>query len=784
MRLFIGFLLFCTLTVHAQEKPFKTGLVLSGGGAKGAAHTGLLQLIDSLEIQVDYITGTSMGSIVGAMYSLGYSGDSITNILSNIDWKYLLSNDIPMQRIHINEKDENRNMIIGLPVEKIRPKLPKFVIDGQYLSEMLCNYLFSARNISNFHQLPIPFECIATDIVTGESVILKEGSLATAVRASMAIPAFFSPVYINDHTLIDGGLTRNFPVEEAKSMGAEVVIGSYTGFRKLAEEEISDITNTIIQLFALSAVEDAKKQMQHVDVLLDLTDAMKKFGSQSFGNYKEIIEIGKTEARKLLPQLIELKKRQQAAGIEYKRHIIQPRHMTIKDITVSDIYGNPFSAQKQDAVLAIIDKDDKQKLDSLPYLNKKIDQLFSHQFYNKVQYSFTPNEDGTKNLNLFLSSTDPTLQIAVHYDTYESAGIVLRYKKNNFWLDNSRLMIEADLSQYGKNRISYLKYLNWKMNTWVRLEYYDHKQKYHNLNFRKISELNHFTVTSLHYIRQSGKLTAGYSPTINSSISASFEVVSNMLEKNSGMLPSIFYRQDSTSGLLYNHEFINTFFTYNHNSLNSDLFPISGNKLNLSLGFLFNNSFSLTQPHDGDLIGREYHQLLNPANYSTNNYNSPVLQFSIHEYKVIPLSSRVSLHGRLFYGLNFRKRENTFSLVKNSEYMVLSNKFNLGGYSNYRYEGQIPFAGLRVKEFSTNNLAAVSLSLQWRVWKKLYITPAISVATGMDHINPFHADNKKYTILGAGLSFDYLTPIGPIKLSYSINSEKIPHSFLSLGYQF
>lgn len=271
-KIILFFLFFNTLHIQSQEQPFKTGLALSGGGAKGLSHIGLLQLIDSLEIQVDYITGTSMGSIVGAMYSVGFSGDSIQKAVSSIDWKYLLSNEMPMRRIHINEKDENRNMIVSLPIRKWRPQLPKFAIEGQYLSEVLSSYFFSVRNTHDFHRLPIPFQCVASDMVSGESVVLKSGSLARAVRASMAIPAVFSPVYIDDYVLYDGGLTRNFPVEEAKNMGADVVIGSYTGFRKLTQDEITNVTTTIMQSFALSALKDAEKQMALTDILLDLTD--------------------------------------------------------------------------------------------------------------------------------------------------------------------------------------------------------------------------------------------------------------------------------------------------------------------------------------------------------------------------------------------------------------------------------------------------------------------------------------------------------------------------------
>ena len=719
------------------------------------------------------------------MYSVGYSGDSIAHALSSVDWSLLLSNDIPMRRIHINEKDENRNSIITLPVRRIRPTLPRSVIEGQYLSEMLNTYFYPTRNVFDFHQLPIPFECVAADIVTGETVVIKSGSLVQAVRASMAIPAVFSPVYLDRHVLVDGGLTRNFPVEEVKNMDADVVIGSYTGFRIMSEEEIGNVTGTLSQSLALLAIEDAKKQMEFTDILLDLGDGLKKFGAQSFIDSEKIIEVGRHEARKLLPQLLEIKQKQQAAGIGYKRKSVQPKEMKIEKITVSDIQGKPFSDEKMHAVIGIIKDEHNQLPDSLPYLNKAVRELYSHQFYSKVQYIFSPNPDGTKNLNLLLRTVEPVLQMALHYDSYESAGIVFRYKRNNLWLNNSRFIMETDLSQYGKTNISYLKYLNPKLNIWFQVSVKDHKQKYNNLNFRKISELKHFTVSSVqNNISQLG-LTAGYSPSTCSAITLSVDFISNQLKKNSGMLPTIFNREDSASGsLLYKHDYVNAFLAYNQNTLDRHLFPTSGNKLTVKAGVFFNQSFSLIQPYDGDLLGKEYYELLNPTSYHTDNYKNPVLQFSIHEYKVLPVSRRISIHGRLFYGLNFRLKNKAFSLINNSEYMFLANKFDLGGYNNYRYENQIPFVGLQVKEFSANNLAAASLSLQCNVWKQLFITPTLSAAAAMDKFHPFYSDVEDNILFGAGVDFDYMTRIGPIKLSYSINSEIIPYSFFSLGYQF
>lgn len=373
------------------------------------------------------------------------------------------------------------------------------------------------------------------------------------------------------------------------------------------------------------------------------------------------------------------------------------RKMEIAHIAVDDIYGKPLPAQQQQAVLSVIGPD-KDKLDTLNYLNKKVEELFSHQFYNKIEYAFVPNGDGTKNLNLFLRPTEPSLQLALHYDTNEFAGIIFRYKRNNLWLNNSRFSADADFSQYNKLNLSYLKYLNPLLNVWLKAEYGNYTQKYNNLDFRKISELEHFSVTSMQHVMERVKLSAGYSPSISSSITASVEYNLSRLEKNSGKLVTIFNKGDSASGsLMYLHNYFNASVAFNHNTLNTDLYPTSGNRLKLKAGLFFGNVYSQYKPAAGDVMGEKFYDLLNPKSYGTENSAQPVLQLSAQEFFAFPLSNKLALQGRLFYGLNFRKKDNNLVLVRESEFLYLANKFNLGGYNNFRYDEQIPFAGLLLK---------------------------------------------------------------------------------------
>jgi NTE family protein len=188
-------------TSLAQTARPKIGLVLSGGGAKGIAHVRVLQVLDSLGIVPDYIAGTSMGSVVGGLYAAGYTGHQIDSITKATPWDRMFSNSLTFDEINIEEKDEFGRYIYELPLKRLTPQFPLGVVEGQQIEELLASLFFPVNTITDFNKLPTPFLCVAADIIKGEPVILRKGSIAAAVRASMSIPTVFSPVRIDGRLL-------------------------------------------------------------------------------------------------------------------------------------------------------------------------------------------------------------------------------------------------------------------------------------------------------------------------------------------------------------------------------------------------------------------------------------------------------------------------------------------------------------------------------------------------------------------------------------------------------
>jgi len=279
----------------------KIGLTLSGGGAKGLAHIGILKAIDSAGLSIDYITGTSMGSIIGALYASGYSADSIEKIARKIDWDLMLSNQSSLRNIIMEEKDEYGRYDLELPWVNHFFRLNTGVLEGQELWLKLSELLFPVHQIKDFNQLPIPFRCVATDLSTGEAVVLDSGELVSAIRASMAIPSVFTAVDYNGRRLVDGGVVRNFPVRDVREMGAQIVIGSNVSQGLLAAKKVNNALQVLLQVAFFREAEDTKLEVPLCDIYVQTP--LDKYSMGSFSSANEIIEAGKEEGRKLYPRL-------------------------------------------------------------------------------------------------------------------------------------------------------------------------------------------------------------------------------------------------------------------------------------------------------------------------------------------------------------------------------------------------------------------------------------------------------------------------------------------------
>ncbi len=299
------FICFASNSNSAIERP-KIGLVLGGGGAKGFAHIGTLKLIDSLNIPIDYIVGTSIGGIAGGLYSIGYSGDDLEKLVHETDWEEIFSDTPERQLLPYFVRKESGRYQLTFGLRGFKPMPPRGLINGQKISLLLSSLTFPYENVEDFDHLPIPFRPVAVDLVTGNEVILRSGSLAKALRATMAIPTVFSPVDWGDSLLVDGGLLNNLPVDVIKEMGADIVIAVDLSSPLKSRQELGSAIEILEQTISIYDREKWTRNVRQADIFLHPDLALFTAADFAEEEIDQILAAGECEARAHLDEFIEL----------------------------------------------------------------------------------------------------------------------------------------------------------------------------------------------------------------------------------------------------------------------------------------------------------------------------------------------------------------------------------------------------------------------------------------------------------------------------------------------
>ena len=291
---------------EVTDRP-KIGLVLGGGGARGYAHVGVIKKLEELRIPYDYITGTSMGSIVGGFLATGMESDELARVVREADWGDLFKDKTDREDLPFRRKTDDDLGLYGpkLGIGKDSSLLPKGVVSGQKVIFMFESVTSQRVNTKDFNQLPIPYRAIATDILTGELVIMDSGELSMAMRASMAVPGVFDPVRQGDALLVDGGLVRNLPIDIARDMGADVVIAVDVGTKLAGKDEINSALAIVYQMSGLLTVSNTNIQIETLgenDVLIT-PDIGDKISSADFDKLEQAIPLGYAATEAMQDQL-------------------------------------------------------------------------------------------------------------------------------------------------------------------------------------------------------------------------------------------------------------------------------------------------------------------------------------------------------------------------------------------------------------------------------------------------------------------------------------------------
>ena len=381
----------------------RIGLVLSGGGARGAAHIGVLKVLEENHVPIDAIAGTSMGAVVGGLYASGLSAADIERVMTSVDWEDAFRDRPARKDLNFRRKLEDQNFLVKFPLglKGRKFRLPRGLVQGQKLNQILRSLTLPVAQVQDFDHLAIPFRAIATDIVTGDRVVLDHGDLTTAMRASLSAPGVFAPVEIDGRLLVDGGLSSNLPVDVAREMGVDVLIVVDCGFPLLERnklESVATVTQQMLAILIRHNANDQRRTLTDRDVIID--PALGDFSSLDFTEHDRAMRIGEQAARGAEARLAALSMPQE----QFQRLVDARASLRSSPPRIDFLEIEPGAKRYEGAIQAVFG-DQVGKTADPTMLGKRVDELYGQGNleildYRVVQAAAGPDGDPSYGLSL------------------------------------------------------------------------------------------------------------------------------------------------------------------------------------------------------------------------------------------------------------------------------------------------------------------------------------------------------------------------------------------------
>ena len=760
----------------------KVGLVLSGGGARGAAHIGVIKYIEEMGIPVDYVAGTSMGSIIGGLYSLGYSSDEILDIINSVDWDRLISNDVDRKKISYAKKVEKSTQFLNVSFafntdqediksKSFRNSLPKGIVSGANVINLLNSLSIGYSDSLSFQDLPIPFICIATDMLSGNAVVFDKGEITKSIRASMAIPIFFDPIKIGNSVYVDGGLVNNFPAQQCRDMGADYVIGvSVSSGLEDNVENLSSILSQVSQLQQILTDKNFNSYSNDCDVFINPTISgvgMLSFDTESvskvtrsgyeaakgkgvdFSELKEKIFSGNVvndapaSAKKRAQSI--LKEKVMIGNIEFNGIDKSIKKWMLRKCSVKPGY--------------FVNKDDIDDAVALYYGTGK---------YSSITYTLHNDPEFPEMYVLkfnFVEKPAHDAGVGFRFDSQDMLSVLLHLGYNSNRLSGFKVDLDSKLgsNQWLKTNFSYGHMLYPRLNI--------------SYNFRN-SELDVYDmdelVMNMKFLQHKFRayLSENYSRTISAGAGVECEfLVPRKVMYSLNEAVDKDYKSVNTLG---------TFAYLCYDNLNRTNFPSRGVK------------------GRADFIWKD--AIFSSGGIDELQYGSAALRFEGY----IPLGGdRVVLIPQLYGSILFGKGAvNGLTEGWNPEFTgpvpVYPSMNNvIGGVEAGRYiDNQLPFVGMNKISLAFNNIAIARADVRTRLFKNNYLTAIFNYArSSVDMKNFFKEkdelvwgdlyDYNASNWWGAGVRYSVDTKLGPVSLD--VSSSNISHKvnvYFSVGYYF
>ena len=729
-------------TDSTTVKRKKVGVVLSGGGAKGMAHIGVLKVLEKAGIPVDVVTGTSIGSIVGGLYAIGYNAHSLDSMVRKQDWTYVITDkeDLHHQSYLDRKKANTYFFTTGLTIGKHAVDAGG-LIKGKNLAELFQKLFVGYTDSLDFNKdLKIPFACVATNIMDNSEVVFHSGRLPQAIRASMSIPAAFSPVRIGDMVLVDGGLKNNYPVDVAREMGAEIIIGVTLNGKPKTAEDITGTMKIVGQIIDVNCVNKYDQNKALSDLWMNVDPH--GFSTASFTSeaIDSLIRYGEEEAMRHWDEIIALKQR---IGIDDSfrpiiYHPLRPNAMTERQ----HVTGFTFENMTPQAERFLRQKFHLNKVDSIDATMEQelTTSMRMDLFYQTAECQLIPQGD---DVHVVLSAgkrKSLQLHAGVRYDTEENAAIQLG-------IDiplKTAIPIQTDITlRLGKRLMA-------------RGEITVHPRSFTRPTFRYSfyrNDVDIYTTGDLDYNIRYNQSQAEFLP-IN------FDLRHFNLQM--GLRWDYFHYRNKLGsesvklGGLENEHFFSYRARMVYNSEDDWNFPTRGARFNAEYAY---NTNDFAKLNVRDANGNKQGKTMGMSDVSANWR----LSFTIgSRFTIQPM-----LYGRLLFG----------SVIPAGFYNTLG-----GEWFGHYIEQQMPFAGIGNLEYINKQFVAAQLQAQQRIGKSNYVLLRVTAGQNAEKVKEL-LDYR--TMIGAQAAYYYNTMFGPVgaSLGYS-NHTKKGYFFINLGYEF
>ena len=719
-------------SLHSQEQRKKVGVVLSGGGAKGMAHIKALKVIEEAGIPIDYIAGTSMGAIVGSLYAIGYTPEQLDSMVRKQNWTFLLSDRVKRSAMSLTERERSEKFVISIPFTKTpKDAASGGLMKGQNLANLFSDLTMGYHDSIDFNKLPIPFACVAADIVNGNQIIFRNGILSTAMRASMAIPGAFTPVRQDSMVLVDGGIVNNYPADVAKAMGADIIIGIDVQNALKPADKLNSVPDILGQIVDITCQANHEKNVNLTDTYIRVN--VDGYSSASFtpAAIDTLMRRGEEAARAQWKSLLALKKE---IGIpdDYtpKQHGPYSSLSNVRTIYVTDISFTGVEADDKKWLMKKCNLKENSNI-STQQIEQALFQLRGSQSYSSASYTLTDTPEGYQLNFLLQEKYERRINLGIRFDSEEIASLLLN--------------ATADLKTHIPSRLSLTGRLGKRYA--ARIDYTLEPIQQRNFNFSYMFQYNDINIyeegnrayntTYKYHLAEFGFSDVWYK-NFRFGLGLRFEYYK---------YKDFLFKKPEISDLKVESEhFLSYFAQVQYNTYDKGYFPAKGSD--------FKAAYSLYTD--------------NMAQY---NDHAPFSALSASWASVIPITRRFavipSIYGRILIGRDFP--------------YPLQNAIG-GDVPGFYIPQQLPFAGVTNLELMDNTIMITSVKFRQRMGAIHYLT--LTGNYGLTYSNFFDIlKGKQLFGISAGYGMDSI--FGPLEISLGYSNQTDKGScFVNLGYYF